>query len=167
MRASERHASLPLGHGIASTAPRNAAIIACSCTSIFLQSTEQKPTPNYIGHVLICAVFFSHRAFQSSDVRAKYHALDCADAHTVYRYCWQTILSVFIRRRTSSTSFVLAAISGRSSRDRSRGLRLGVTYEKGVTLGNVTMSHRTRERPAECLASLSHSTMIGLPRAQH
>ncbi|GBP48063.1 hypothetical protein EVAR_85678_1 [Eumeta japonica] len=25
-------------------------------------------------------------------------------------------------------------------------LRLGVTYEKGVTLGNVTMSHRTRER---------------------
>ncbi|GBP44916.1 hypothetical protein EVAR_24831_1 [Eumeta japonica] len=46
-------------------------------------------------------------------------------------------------------------------------LRLGVTYEKGVTLGNVTMSHRTRERPAECLASLSHSTMIGLPRAQH
>ncbi|GBP60150.1 hypothetical protein EVAR_41840_1 [Eumeta japonica] len=24
------------------------------------------------------------------------------------------------------------------------------------------MSHRTRERPAECLASLSHSTMIGL-----
>ncbi|GBP70437.1 hypothetical protein EVAR_41582_1 [Eumeta japonica] len=24
-------------------------------------------------------------------------------------------------------------------------LRLGVTYEKGVTLGNVTMSHRTRE----------------------
>ncbi|GBP66818.1 hypothetical protein EVAR_59515_1 [Eumeta japonica] len=27
------------------------------------------------------------------------------------------------------------------------------------------MSHRTRERPAECLASLSHSTMIGLPRA--
>ncbi|GBP54656.1 hypothetical protein EVAR_35918_1 [Eumeta japonica] len=48
-----------------------------------------------------------------------------------------------------------------------RSLRLGVTYEKGVTLGNVTMSHRTRERPAECLASLSHSTMIGLPRAQH
>ncbi|GBP43306.1 hypothetical protein EVAR_31190_1 [Eumeta japonica] len=38
---------------------------------------------------------------------------------------------------------------------------------KSVTLGNVTMSHRTRERPAECLASLSHSTMIGLPRAQH
>ncbi|GBP39409.1 hypothetical protein EVAR_95861_1 [Eumeta japonica] len=36
---------------------------------------------------------------------------------------------------------------------------------KSVTLGNVTMSHRTRERPAECLASLSHSTMIGLPRA--
>ncbi|GBP69764.1 hypothetical protein EVAR_48792_1 [Eumeta japonica] len=28
------------------------------------------------------------------------------------------------------------------------------------------MSHRTRERLAECLASLSHSTMIGLPRAQ-
>ncbi|GBP56343.1 hypothetical protein EVAR_43282_1 [Eumeta japonica] len=28
------------------------------------------------------------------------------------------------------------------------------------------MSHRTRERPAECLASLSHSTMIGLLRAQ-
>ncbi|GBP35079.1 hypothetical protein EVAR_28276_1 [Eumeta japonica] len=50
---------------------------------------------------------------------------------------------------------------------RSSGLRLGVTYEKSVTLGNVTMSHRTRERPAECLASLSHSTMIGLPRAQH
>ncbi|GBP21575.1 hypothetical protein EVAR_9760_1 [Eumeta japonica] len=25
---------------------------------------------------------------------------------------------------------------------------------KSVTLGNVTMSHRTRERPAECLASL-------------
>ncbi|GBP81296.1 hypothetical protein EVAR_59688_1 [Eumeta japonica] len=34
---------------------------------------------------------------------------------------------------------------------------------KSVTLGNVTMSHRTRE-PAECLR-LSHSTMIGLPRA--
>ncbi|GBP80449.1 hypothetical protein EVAR_53290_1 [Eumeta japonica] len=33
-------------------------------------------------------------------------------------------------------------------------LRLGVTL-KSVTLGNVTMSHRTRERPAECLASLS------------
>ncbi|GBP00752.1 hypothetical protein EVAR_76976_1 [Eumeta japonica] len=32
-------------------------------------------------------------------------------------------------------------------------LRLGVTYEKGVTLGNVTMSHRTRERPAECRVS--------------
>ncbi|GBP77111.1 hypothetical protein EVAR_61113_1 [Eumeta japonica] len=28
------------------------------------------------------------------------------------------------------------------------------------------MSHRTRERPAECLASLSHSTMIGLPRTR-
>ncbi|GBP21714.1 hypothetical protein EVAR_16264_1 [Eumeta japonica] len=28
------------------------------------------------------------------------------------------------------------------------------------------MSHRAREGPAECLASLSHSTMIGLPRAQ-
>ncbi|GBP82845.1 hypothetical protein EVAR_34509_1 [Eumeta japonica] len=36
---------------------------------------------------------------------------------------------------------------------------------KNVTLGNVTMSHRTRE-PAECLASLSHSTMIGLPRTR-
>ncbi|GBP67677.1 Enhancer of mRNA-decapping protein 3 [Eumeta japonica] len=36
---------------------------------------------------------------------------------------------------------------------------------KSVTLGNVTMSHRTREA-AECLA-LSHPTMIGLPRAQH
>ncbi|GBP40732.1 hypothetical protein EVAR_26395_1 [Eumeta japonica] len=43
-------------------------------------------------------------------------------------------------------------------------LRLGVTL-KSVTLGNVTMSHRTRESPPECLASLSHSTMIGLPRA--
>ncbi|GBP04271.1 hypothetical protein EVAR_6497_1 [Eumeta japonica] len=44
---------------------------------------------------------------------------------------------------------------------------LGCGWEslmKSVTLGNVTMS-RTRERPAEC-ASL-HSTMIGLPRAQH
>ncbi|GBP52571.1 hypothetical protein EVAR_35760_1 [Eumeta japonica] len=50
--------------------------------------------------------------------------------------------------------------------DEVKRLRLGVTYEKGVTLGNVTMSHRTRERRAECLASLSHSTMIGL-RAQH
>ncbi|GBP46147.1 hypothetical protein EVAR_26592_1 [Eumeta japonica] len=40
-------------------------------------------------------------------------------------------------------------------------LRLGVTL-KSVTLGNVTMSHR-RERPAEW--SLSHSTMIGLPRS--
>ncbi|GBP41570.1 hypothetical protein EVAR_34002_1 [Eumeta japonica] len=37
---------------------------------------------------------------------------------------------------------------------------------KSVTLGNVTMSHRTRER-LQCLASLSHSTMIGLLRAQH
>ncbi|GBP49587.1 hypothetical protein EVAR_97884_1 [Eumeta japonica] len=46
-----------------------------------------------------------------------------------------------------------------------RGLRLGVTYEKGVTLGNVTMSHR-QERPANHLASLSHSTMIGLPRVE-
>ncbi|GBP00899.1 hypothetical protein EVAR_2225_1 [Eumeta japonica] len=54
----------------------------------------------------------------------------------------------------------------RRSDDMNKSLRLGVTYEKGVTLGNVTMSHRTRERPAECLASLSHSTMIGLPRAQ-
>ncbi|GBP57930.1 hypothetical protein EVAR_40789_1 [Eumeta japonica] len=35
---------------------------------------------------------------------------------------------------------------------------------KSVTLGNVTMSHRTRERPADALR-LSHSTMIGLPRA--
>ncbi|GBP58942.1 hypothetical protein EVAR_47005_1 [Eumeta japonica] len=35
---------------------------------------------------------------------------------------------------------------------------------KSVTLGNVTMSHRTRE-PAECLR-LSHSTMIGLPRSR-
>ncbi|GBP34596.1 hypothetical protein EVAR_85316_1 [Eumeta japonica] len=35
---------------------------------------------------------------------------------------------------------------------------------KNVTLGNVTMSHRTREA-RQCLASLSHSTMIGLPRA--
>ncbi|GBP32628.1 hypothetical protein EVAR_25989_1 [Eumeta japonica] len=42
-------------------------------------------------------------------------------------------------------------------------LRLGVTYEKGVTLGNVTMSHRTREAPNAL--RLSHSTMIGLPRA--
>ncbi|GBP23555.1 hypothetical protein EVAR_12838_1 [Eumeta japonica] len=43
-------------------------------------------------------------------------------------------------------------------------LRLGVTYEKGVTLGNVTMSHRTRESPPPCRL---HSTMIGLSRAQH
>ncbi|GBP69103.1 hypothetical protein EVAR_87383_1 [Eumeta japonica] len=35
---------------------------------------------------------------------------------------------------------------------------------KSVTLGNVTMSHRTRGPPN---ARLSHSTMIGLPRAQH
>ncbi|GBP49280.1 hypothetical protein EVAR_102223_1 [Eumeta japonica] len=51
---------------------------------------------------------------------------------------------------------------------KNRGIRLiGCGWEslmKSVTLGNVTMSHR-RERPAECLASLSHSTMIGLPRA--
>ncbi|GBP40605.1 hypothetical protein EVAR_41685_1 [Eumeta japonica] len=39
------------------------------------------------------------------------------------------------------------------------------SHFESVTLGNVTMSHRTRE-PAECLR-LSHSTMIGLPRAQH
>ncbi|GBP52849.1 hypothetical protein EVAR_39012_1 [Eumeta japonica] len=32
---------------------------------------------------------------------------------------------------------------------------------KSVTLGNVTMSHRTRERPPNALR-LSHSTMIGL-----
>ncbi|GBP95696.1 Heparan-alpha-glucosaminide N-acetyltransferase [Eumeta japonica] len=36
---------------------------------------------------------------------------------------------------------------------------------KNVTLGNVTMSHQTGEEPAECLASLSHSTMIGLRAA--
>ncbi|GBP46079.1 Tetraspanin-13 [Eumeta japonica] len=36
-------------------------------------------------------------------------------------------------------------------------------FEK--TLDNVTMSHRTRE--AANALSLSHSTMIGLPRAQH
>ncbi|GBP04264.1 hypothetical protein EVAR_73414_1 [Eumeta japonica] len=41
------------------------------------------------------------------------------------------------------------------------GLRLGVTL-KSVTLGNVTMSHRTREARR---MRLSHSTMIGLPRA--
>ncbi|GBP81717.1 hypothetical protein EVAR_59656_1 [Eumeta japonica] len=41
-------------------------------------------------------------------------------------------------------------------------LRLGVTL-KSVTLGNVTMSTETRE-PADALR-LSHSTMIGLPRA--
>ncbi|GBP01504.1 hypothetical protein EVAR_97729_1 [Eumeta japonica] len=40
----------------------------------------------------------------------------------------------------------------------------GVTLKK-CTLGNVTMSHQT-ERPASMLASLSHSTMIGLPRAR-
>ncbi|GBP94731.1 hypothetical protein EVAR_88113_1 [Eumeta japonica] len=54
--------------------------------------------------------------------------------------------------------------------DADLGSFLGCGWEslmKNVTLGNVTMSHRTRERPAECLASLSHSTMIGLPRAQH
>ncbi|GBP90932.1 hypothetical protein EVAR_29390_1 [Eumeta japonica] len=46
-----------------------------------------------------------------------------------------------------------------------KGIRCGwESLMKSVTLGNVTMSHRTRE-PAECLASLSHSTMIGLPRA--
>ncbi|GBP59268.1 hypothetical protein EVAR_103224_1 [Eumeta japonica] len=44
-------------------------------------------------------------------------------------------------------------------------LRLGVTM-KSVTLGNVTMSHRTRERPAECLASLPLN-YDRLPRAQH
>ncbi|GBP71431.1 hypothetical protein EVAR_88589_1 [Eumeta japonica] len=43
-------------------------------------------------------------------------------------------------------------------------LRLGVTL-KSVTLGNVTMSHRTRGPPNAL--RLSHSTMIGLPRAQH
>ncbi|GBP07430.1 hypothetical protein EVAR_4797_1 [Eumeta japonica] len=36
---------------------------------------------------------------------------------------------------------------------------------KNVTPGNVTMSHRTRE--ARQCPALSHSTMIGLPRAQH
>ncbi|GBP94116.1 hypothetical protein EVAR_64928_1 [Eumeta japonica] len=40
-------------------------------------------------------------------------------------------------------------------------LRLGVTL-KSVTLGNVTMSHRTRARR---MLRLSHSTMIGLPRS--
>ncbi|GBP03840.1 hypothetical protein EVAR_45460_1 [Eumeta japonica] len=35
---------------------------------------------------------------------------------------------------------------------------------KSVTLGNVTMSHRTRERPPNALR-LSHSTMIGLRAA--
>ncbi|GBP16199.1 hypothetical protein EVAR_9911_1 [Eumeta japonica] len=39
----------------------------------------------------------------------------------------------------------------------------GSHFEKGVTLGNVTMSHRTRE--ARRMLRLSHSTMIGLPRA--
>ncbi|GBP19638.1 hypothetical protein EVAR_75610_1 [Eumeta japonica] len=34
---------------------------------------------------------------------------------------------------------------------------------KSVTLGNVTMSHRTRGPPNAL--RLSHSTMIGLPRA--
>ncbi|GBP70570.1 hypothetical protein EVAR_54379_1 [Eumeta japonica] len=34
---------------------------------------------------------------------------------------------------------------------------------KSVTLGNVTMSHRTREARRDALP-LSHSTMIGLPR---
>ncbi|GBP19746.1 hypothetical protein EVAR_8906_1 [Eumeta japonica] len=42
-------------------------------------------------------------------------------------------------------------------------LRLGVTL-KSVTLGNVTMSHRTERGPPNALR-LSHSTMIGLPRA--
>ncbi|GBP35394.1 hypothetical protein EVAR_20767_1 [Eumeta japonica] len=72
---------------------------------------------------------------------------------------------------SSERNVVGAVVAGLRAQARLAGrvalLRLGVTYEKGVTLGNVTMSHRTRERPAECLASLSHSTMIGLPRAQH
>ncbi|GBP34657.1 hypothetical protein EVAR_19048_1 [Eumeta japonica] len=77
------------------------------------------------------------------------------------------------RRRGRRNVFVCPWVSTSHSASACRALnagerlRLGVTYEKGVTLGNVTMSHRTRERPAECLASLSHSTMIGLPRAQH
>ncbi|GBP64188.1 hypothetical protein EVAR_35577_1 [Eumeta japonica] len=50
----------------------------------------------------------------------------------------------------------------RPRQPRSR-LRLGVTM-KSVTLGNVTMSHRTRGPPNAL--RLSHSTMIGLPRAQ-
>ncbi|GBP12407.1 hypothetical protein EVAR_75825_1 [Eumeta japonica] len=73
-------------------------------------------------------------------------------------------------RSASGTSTAPRAPGGRTARIRRHPARRSCGWEslmKNVTLGNVTMSHRTRERPAECLASLSHSTMIGLPRAQH
>ncbi|GBP20360.1 hypothetical protein EVAR_10625_1 [Eumeta japonica] len=50
----------------------------------------------------------------------------------------------------------------REMRGEQRRLRLGVTYEN-VTLGNNDESPNERGPPG--LASLSHSTMIGLPRA--
>ncbi|GBP65753.1 hypothetical protein EVAR_44398_1 [Eumeta japonica] len=58
---------------------------------------------------------------------------------------------------------VTRATSGSAPRNRSR-VTLRLSHLKGVTLGNVTMSHRTR-RGRRMPASLSHSTMIGLPRA--
>ncbi|GBP33129.1 hypothetical protein EVAR_18610_1 [Eumeta japonica] len=110
---------------------------------------------------------------------ARYHTW-CATGHPEPSLHWRT----FLPQRSSTShavcTFLLSnsvdyiGYSGRETAGTAlrrpstyTELRLGVTYEKGVTLGNVTMSHRTRERPAECLASLSHSTMIGLPRAQH
>ncbi|GBP28088.1 hypothetical protein EVAR_21209_1 [Eumeta japonica] len=54
---------------------------------------------------------------------------------------------------TAAVKLVTKHCNGLNYEAGEKRLRLGVTYEN-VTLGNVTMSHRTRERPAECLASL-------------
>ncbi|GBP36496.1 hypothetical protein EVAR_8329_1 [Eumeta japonica] len=79
---------------------------------------------------------------------------DCA--RTPPGECAFGVAAAVVALRRSKTKNTLTCIG----RER---LRLGVTL-KSVTLGNVTMSHRTREA-TECLASLSHSTMIGLLRA--
>ncbi|GBP36235.1 hypothetical protein EVAR_85482_1 [Eumeta japonica] len=92
-----------------------------------------------------CVGPFVHRAMQIFDTNA-------------VNSCREYLVAVHTNDIEPQDASCLLCRCGRS------GLRLGVTL-KSVTLGNVTMSHRTRERPAECLASLSHSTMIGLPRA--
>ncbi|GBP68063.1 hypothetical protein EVAR_45348_1 [Eumeta japonica] len=93
-------------------------------------------------------------ALNISNNRAKEHIQEVLDKWTqIDDEIWAKVI-VFERNRRVAKAYARApvlTINGSDDGFDGMRLRLGVTYEKGVTLGNVTMSHRTRESPPNAL----------------